>query len=171
MRIIVLISGNGTNLQRLIDRIHIDENVNSEIVGVISNKKDAYGLIRAEHANIQTDVVEEFFIKHNIAHHKNRDKYDEELEQVMDFYKPDLVVLAGWMRIVGRKLVSLYEGRMINLHPALPNSFVGANCIQDAWDTYTKGTITETIIAPVIAVNTKVSKGLSNEESFLVVIT
>ena len=91
--IIVLISGNGTNLQRLIDRVHIDENVNGEIVGVISNKKDAYGLTRAEHANIQTDVVEEFFIERNIAHYKNRNKYDEELEQVMDFYKPDLVVL------------------------------------------------------------------------------
>ena len=140
----VLISGNGTNLQRLIDRVHIDENVNSEIVGVISNKKDAYGLTRAEHANIQTDVVEEFFIERNIAHYKNRNKYDEELEQVMDFYKPDLVVLAGWMRIMGKNLVNLYAGRMINLHPALPGSFVGGDCIQDAWYAYKNRTITET---------------------------
>lgn len=144
MRILVLISGNGTNLQRLIDRIHIDQNVRGEIVGVISNKKGVMGLKRAEEGNIQTDVVEDSFVERNITYQKMSDRYEEELCQVMDFYNADLVVLAGWMRIMGKRVLEKYGGRMINLHPALPGSFIGANCIRDAWEEYVRGTITDT---------------------------
>ena len=144
MRILVLISGNGTNLQRLIDNVHADETVRGEIVGVISNNNDAYGLTRAKNSGIQTDVVADTFVVREITHQKSRDKYDQELMQVMDFYSADLIVLAGWMRILGSTLVHKYAGRIINLHPALPNSFVGAHCIRDAWEEYQKGNITET---------------------------
>jgi len=144
MRILVLISGNGTNLQRLINNVHNNNTVHGEIVGVISNNKDAYGLTRAKSANIQTNVVADTFVEREITYQKNREKYDLELLQVMDAYNADLIVLAGWMRILGNTLVHKYGGRMINLHPALPNSFVGANCIRDAWEEYQRGNITET---------------------------
>lgn len=144
MRILILISGNGTNLQRLIDRVHINEMIRGEIVGVISNNEDAYGLTRSKHANIQTDVVADSFVERGITYQKKRDKYDQELMQVVESYNADLIVLAGWMRILGSAFVNKYAGRMINLHPALPNSFVGANCIRDAWEEYQKGNITET---------------------------
>ena len=144
MRILVLVSGNGTNLQRLIDRVHNNEQVDAEIVGVISNKKGVQALTRAEEANIQTDVVLETYMERSVMYRKDKSQYEKELCQVMEFYSPDLVVLAGWMRVMGEKVLEEYSTRMINLHPALPNSFVGAYCVEKAWEAYKKGEINET---------------------------
>ena len=144
MRILVLISGNGSNLQRLIDNVHNNDNVQGEIVGVISNKKHAYGLTRAENVKIQTDVVEDTYTERNITYRKNNVRYEEDLCQLIDFYSPDLIVLAGWMYIMGDIVLNKYSNRMINLHPALPNSYVGAHCIEQAWESYQKGEIMET---------------------------
>lgn len=144
MRILVLVSGNGTNLQRLIDRVHNNEQVDAEIVGVISNKKGAQALTRAEKANIQTDVVLETYMERSVMYRKDKLQYEKELCQVMEFYSPDLVVLAGWMHVMGEKVLEEYSTRMINLHPALPNSFVGAYCVEKAWEAYKRGEINET---------------------------
>ena len=144
MRILVLISGNGSNLQRLIDNVHNNDNVQGEIVGVISNKKHAYGLTRAENVKIQTDVVEDTYTERNITYRKNNVRYEEDLCQLIDFYSPDLIVLAGWMYIMWDIVLNKYSNRMINLHPALPNSYVGAHCIEQAWESYQKGEIMET---------------------------
>lgn len=115
-RILVLISGNGSNLQAIMDAC--DDNLRAEIVGVISNKPDAYGLVRAHHCEIDASCV--------IAHKaETRAEYDERLQQKIDEYQPDLIVLAGFMRILGDALVSRYLGKMINIHPSLLPKYPG----------------------------------------------
>ena len=144
VRILVLVSGNGTNLQALIDNVHLSDKVNAEIVGVISNNTDAYGLERARNANIKTEVVNMYYKEHNTSFIKNRQKYENELCSVMNSFSPDLVVLAGWMHVLGRDLLETFHNKIINLHPALPGSFVGQNCIDKAWEAYQKNQIHET---------------------------
>ena len=117
-RILVLISGNGSNLQAIMDAC--DDNLQAEIVGVISNKPDAYGLVRAHHCEIDASCV--------IAHKaETRAEYDERLQLKIDEYQPDLIVLAGFMRILGDALVSRYLGKMINIHPSLLPKYTGLN--------------------------------------------
>ena len=126
LKVAVLISGSGSNLQVLIDRIH-DESLTVEIAAVISNKADAYGLQRAELAGIPTAVVD------NKAY-SNRESYDNALQVVIDQYQPQLVVLAGFMRILTESFVNHYEGRMLNIHPSLLPNYRGLNTHQRAID-------------------------------------
>lgn len=121
-RIVVLISGNGSNLQAVIDGI-ATERVAGKIVAVISNKTDAYGLVRANKADISTEVLkyEDF---------NDREKYDQALMNCIDRYKPDLIVLAGFMRILSNKFVSHYLGRILNIHPSLLPKYKGLNTHQ-----------------------------------------
>lgn len=124
-RVLVLISGNGSNLQAIIDGC--DDNLQAEVVGVISNKPDAYGLIRAHHSEIDTSCV--------IAHQgEPRAQYDIRLKAAIDKYQPDLIVLAGFMRILTDEFVQLFEGRMINIHPSLLPKYPGLNTHQRAID-------------------------------------
>jgi phosphoribosylglycinamide formyltransferase-1 len=117
-RILVLISGNGSNLQAIMDAC--DDNLRAEIVGVISNKPDAYGLVRAHHSEIDASCV--------IARKaETRAEYDERLQQKIDEYQPDLIVLAGFMRILSDALVTRYLGKMINIHPSLLPKYTGLN--------------------------------------------
>lgn len=124
-RVLVLISGNGSNLQAIIDGC--DDNVQAEVVGVISNQSDAYGLIRAHQNEIDTSCV--------IAHQgEKRPDYDERLFNAIKKYQPDLVVLAGFMRILSDDFVMRFEGKMINIHPSLLPKYTGLNTHQRAID-------------------------------------
>ena len=116
--VVVLISGGGTNLQAIIDASHGDLPV--EIRAVISNRPDAYGLERARKAGIPAEVLD---------HHQfeSREAFDKALMELIDGYAPELVVLAGFMRILTQALVRHYEGRMLNIHPSLLPKFRGLN--------------------------------------------
>ena len=121
-KIIVLISGSGSNLQAIIDQIKLN-NINASIECVISNKEDAYGLIRAKEANINTQ-----FIDHN--NFDSREDFDKELIYEIEKYNPDLVVLAGFMRILSPIITSKLIGKIINIHPSLLPKYPGLNTIQ-----------------------------------------
>lgn len=124
-RVVVLISGNGSNLQAILDGC--DDNLNAEVVGVISNKPDAYGLIRAHHSEIDTSCV--------IARKGEvREEYDIRLATCIEKYQPDLIVLAGFMRILSDDFVGRYLGKMINIHPSLLPKYTGLNTHQRAID-------------------------------------
>lgn len=111
----VLISGGGTNLQALIDNVH---QKSGEIVKVVSSSPDAYGLTRAENAGIPTEVAQ--------PAGKSPEAYSAELAALMDGV--DLVVLAGFMRILTKAFVEKFPNRIINIHPALIPSFCGPGC-------------------------------------------
>ena len=109
VRIAVLISGSGTNLQSLIDA-YLNNEINGEIALVVSNRKKAYGLERAKNAGIEA------------LHIKDEDL----LIQTLQEKKIDLIVLAGYLAIVSDKLINLYENKIINIHPSLIPSFCGS---------------------------------------------
>ncbi len=121
-RIVVLISGSGSNLQAIIDAID-EEQVQGQVVGVISNKDNVLGLQRAAKHHIPTIVLE----------HKSfidRDSFDQALTEAIDSFSPDLVVLAGFMRILGEKIAMHYQGRMFNIHPSLLPKYPGLHTHQ-----------------------------------------
>jgi len=125
-RIVVLISGSGTNLQAIIDATKA-EDYPGEIVGVISNKADAYGLTRASEASIDTLALS----------HKafdSREQYDEALIKKIDDYSPDVIVLAGFMRILTPAFVQHFQGKLVNIHPSLLPKYQGLNTHQRAID-------------------------------------
>ena len=112
----VLISGNGSNLQAIIDKFQTDEFVN--VSCVVSNKKDAYGLVRAEKANI-----DHYFIDNK--NFSSREEFEQTIINVLDKYEPDLVVLAGFMRILSELFVNKYKNKLINIHPSLLPKYKG----------------------------------------------
>ncbi|KAI0361776.1 phosphoribosylglycinamide formyltransferase [Trametes cingulata] len=155
-RIVVLISGSGTNLQALIDAQNTPALPSTRIALVISNRKAAYGLTRAAQANppIPTAYLGlQPYLKANPG--KTRDDYDAEVARIVAKENPDLVVLAGWMHIMGDGFLDVvngdrpYEGEqrvqkpipVINLHPALPGAFDGAHAIERAYEAFQKGEI------------------------------
>ena len=106
----VLISGNGSNLQAIIDKFQKDELVN--VCCVLSNKKDAYGLVRAEKAKI-----DHYFIDNK--NFSSREEFEQAIINILNKYEPDLVVLAGFMRILSELFVNKYQNKLINIHPSL----------------------------------------------------
>lgn len=149
----VLISGSGTNLQALIDAIGTTPLQSAHITRVISNKKDAYGLKRASDAHIPTTyhnlVSGGYKKKHPTDLQKAREEYDADLANLIinDDPRPHLVVCAGWMHILSPVFVDAMQKAkipVINLHPALPGQFDGANAIGRAWEAYQKGEIVAT---------------------------
>ena len=118
IRIAVLVSGSGSNLQAL-----IDANLSGKIVGVISNKPEVYALKRAEHAHIQTAVIEH-------KQYPNRETFDDVMHQQLLEWDVDLVILAGFMRILSAKFVQAWEGKMLNIHPSLLPSYKGMHTHQ-----------------------------------------
>ncbi len=124
-KIVVLVSGNGSNLQAIIERCHKQKHM--EVVAVISDKANAYALTRAHKADIEAVVVE---------NHKkvDRNTYDIYLDNVIERYAPDLIVLSGFMRILSRAFVEKYQGRLINIHPSLLPKYTGLNTHQRAID-------------------------------------
>jgi len=115
--IVVLISGNGSNLQAIIDAMETS-GLPVAIRAVISNRSSAYGLQRAARANIHTQTIDD-------RDYPNRASYETVLQTAIDSYAPDLIVLAGYMRILSPGFVSHYEGRMMNIHPSLLPHFRG----------------------------------------------
>ncbi len=135
-RLVVLVSGNGSNLQALIDAIKADT-LQAEICAVISNKPDAYGLERAKLAGIPALVAPK-------SAAPDRAAYDSELARLTASFQPDLIVLAGWMRLLTMNFLGSFPGKIINLHPALPGTFPGTNAIERAYEAFQQGAITHT---------------------------
>lgn len=126
LRVVVLISGSGSNLQALIDGAASGA-LPIDIAAVISNRPAVFGLSRAEQAGIVTKVLD----------HKgfaSREAFDSELMQLIDQYRPGLVVLAGFMRILTPEFTRHYLGRMLNIHPSLLPKFQGLHTHQRALD-------------------------------------
>ena len=116
LKILVMVSGGGTNLQAILDRI-TDGSLNDvQIVGVISNKKDAYALERAKKYGISAICV------------SKKEEFNQELIKQVDTFSPDLIVLAGFLVILPKELITKYENKIINIHPSLIPSFCGAGC-------------------------------------------
>jgi phosphoribosylglycinamide formyltransferase-1 len=124
--IVVLISGNGSNLQAIIEQI-IERKIPANITAVFSNRIDAYGLERAKLSSIPA-----IFIDHKAF--DCRDSYDAQMRQEIDKYSPDLIVLAGFMRILSADFVEHYQGRMLNIHPSLLPKYKGLQTHQRAID-------------------------------------
>ena len=115
-KVAVLISGNGSNLQAIIDEFQSNNKV--DVCCVLSNKKEAYGLERASKADIDN-----YFIDHN--QFISREEFENNLIDTLDKYKPSLVVLAGFMRILSDVFVNKYAGKLINIHPSLLPKYKG----------------------------------------------
>ncbi|MFD2166921.1 phosphoribosylglycinamide formyltransferase [Thalassotalea euphylliae] len=125
-RIVVLISGSGTNLQAIIDACKSND-YPGNVVGVVSNKADAYGLQRAQNDNIDTTCLSH-------KDFESRELYDQALVKAIDAYEPDYVVLAGFMRILTPAFVQHYLGKLVNIHPSLLPKYQGLNTHQRAID-------------------------------------
>lgn len=125
-RIVVLISGSGTNLQAIIDACKSTDYPGS-VVGVVSNKVDAYGLTRANNANIKTIALSH-------KDFESREGYDQALIAKIDELQPDVIVLAGFMRILTPQFVQHYQGKLVNIHPSLLPKYQGLNTHQRAID-------------------------------------
>jgi len=125
-RIAILISGRGSNMQAIV-RSCAEQGWPAEVVAVIANKATADGLAFAAQQGIATGVVDH-------KAHASREAFDAELARVIDGYRPDLLVLAGFMRILGAAFVQRYEGRFLNIHPSLLPSFPGLHTHQRALD-------------------------------------
>lgn len=125
-KIVVLISGNGSNLQAIIDAIKT-HHWPIEIAAVISDQPTAYGLQRATQAGISTQVLSK-------AEYPRRADYDQHLKKIIDAYQPDLLVLAGFMRILTPEFVTHYQGKLINIHPSLLPNYKGLHTHQRALD-------------------------------------
>ncbi len=123
-KVVVLISGNGSNLQALIEA---SANSNFTIIAVISNKADALGLQRAQAAAIASHVVDH-------TRFSNREAFDVAVQEIIDQYRPRLVILAGFMRILSAGFVNHFSGRLINIHPSLLPKYTGMNTHQRALD-------------------------------------
>jgi len=138
-QITVLCSGNGTNLQAIIDAISSGV-ISAKINGVISNRKDAYALERAGKSGLQPILLT--YLKEKIT----RENYEKILLQAIRKLEPatDLIVLAGWMHILGKNFLDQLSIPVINLHPALPGMFPGTDAIKQAFEAYQEGEIHHT---------------------------
>ncbi len=124
MRGVVLISGSGSNLQAIIDQA---TDIDLDISCVISNHADAYGLTRADNADIPTHVVDH-------TQFDSREYFDQAVSKMIDQYNPDVVILAGFMRIFTEAFAQKYCGKMLNIHPSLLPKFQGLNTHQRVID-------------------------------------
>jgi len=124
LAIVVLLSGGGSNLQSIIDHI-TKHTLNARIKCVLSNDSKAYGLERAQQAGIPTRVIEH-------QQYSNRESFDLELIRCIEQFQPELIVLAGFMRILSDHFVNHFYGRMINIHPSLLPKYRGLHTHQRA---------------------------------------
>ncbi|MCD9142843.1 phosphoribosylglycinamide formyltransferase [Streptomyces albireticuli] len=125
-RLVVLVSGSGTNLQALLDAIAADpDGFGARIVAVGADRDGIAGLERAERAGLPVFVC-------RVKDHADRDAWDRALTEATAAYAPDLVVSAGFMKILGKAFLDRFGGRVVNTHPALLPSFPGAHGVRDA---------------------------------------
>lgn len=125
-RLVILLSGSGSNLQALIDAINGGV-IEADIAAVISNKPGALGLKRADDAGIKHAVIDNLQFS-------SRENFDQALCREIQIYKPDLVILAGFMRILTSKFVENFDGRILNIHPSLLPKYPGLHSHQKAID-------------------------------------
>ena len=135
-RLVVLVSGSGSNLQAIIDA-WADDSLSAEVVAVVSNKADVFALQRADAAGVPAVHV-------GVHQGEERSDYDARLADVVAGFDPDLVVLAGWMRILTMSFLGWFPNRVVNLHPALPGELPGTAAIERAWDEAVAGERTRT---------------------------
>lgn len=133
-RLVVLVSGTGSNLQAILDAC-ADGTLAAEVVAVVSNRPDVFALQRADAAGVPAVHV-------GIHPGEARADYDARLADVVAGFGPDLVVLAGWMRILTTSFLGWFPGRVVNLHPALPGDLPGTHAIERAWAEAVAGTRT-----------------------------
>ncbi|WP_309096117.1 phosphoribosylglycinamide formyltransferase [Streptomyces sp.] len=126
-RLVVLVSGSGTNLQALLDEIAAigTQEYGAEIVAVGADRDGIEGLARAERAGLPTFV-------RRVRDYGSREEWDAALAEAVAAFEPDLVVSAGFMKIVGKEFLARFGGRFVNTHPALLPSFPGAHGVRDA---------------------------------------
>ena len=118
MKIVVMVSGGGTNLQAIIDSVKKGQITNTEIAGVISNNKNAYALERARENGIPASCI-------SPKDFASREEFNEKLLEAVDAFSPDLIVLAGFLVVIPLAMIERYRNRMINIHPSLIPSFCG----------------------------------------------
>jgi phosphoribosylglycinamide formyltransferase-1 len=123
-RIVVLVSGNGSNLQAILDACQ-QGRINGSVAAVFSNKAEAFGLERARAAEVPAHALA-------AAQFADRTAFDRQLMLEIDAYAPDLVVLAGYMRILSAEFVQRYAGRMLNIHPSLLPKYPGLHTHRQA---------------------------------------
>ena len=141
-RIAVLISGFGSNLQAIIDASSAAKLPGVEIAVVVSNRKAAYGLQRAQKAGIPTEY---FPLKRYRDAGRSRTEYDVDLAALLcDKYDVEWIVQAGWMHLFSMAFLRRFPNRVINLHPALPGSFPGTHAIERAWEAHQRGELDHT---------------------------
>ena len=121
---VVLISGNGSNLQSIIDTIHAKQ-INASLSAVISNNAKAYGLTRARKHAIETRVIDH-------RQYNSRDSFDQALLRCIKEFEPDYILLAGFMRILGSAFINACRNKIINIHPSLLPNYKGLNTYQRA---------------------------------------
>jgi len=126
LKLVVLISGRGSNLKAIIDSIE-SKKLNSEILCVISDNPNAYGLKIASDHNIETILLD-------YKKFPSKDEYEKSLLTILKEKNPDLICLAGYMRIVGKDVINAFKNKIINIHPALLPSFPGLHAQKQAID-------------------------------------
>ena len=126
LQLAILISGNGSNLQSIIDAIESDR-LEAQITAVVSNNADAYGLTRARNHGLTTRVID----------HRNfseREQFDAELQHYLESIAPDYIILAGFMRILGTSIINTFADQILNIHPSLLPAYKGLNTHQRVLD-------------------------------------
>ena len=133
-RLVVLASGNGSNLQAIIDACEA-ETLHAHVVGVVSDNRDSFALQRATQHNIACHVVDAT---------TSRSEFNIQLARAVSEFKPDIVVLAGFMRLLTMEFLAHFPLRVINVHPAFPGQLPGTNAIARAFDEFVAGKRTHT---------------------------
>lgn len=154
-RLAVLLSGYGSNFQAILDAI-ADGRLPAEVVVVVSNRREAYGLERARAASIPAHYHP---LKPYRDDGRGREAYDADLAALLQGYDPDWVVLAGWMHILSDAFLRHFPDRVVNLHPALPGQFPGTHAIERAYEAFQRGEISETGIMVHLVPDEKVDEG------------
>lgn len=132
-RLVVLISGGGTNLQAILDACRSGR-LPAEVAAVISNRRDAYGLERARLAGVPALALPK-------RKETDRLDYDRALAEQAAAFQPDWIVLAGWLRLLSMEFLGCFPGRVVNIHPALPGAFPGLDAIERAFEAWQRGEI------------------------------
>lgn len=132
-RLVVLISGYGSNLQAILDACQAGE-LPAQVAAVVSNRSDAYGLERARQAGVEAVAFPQ-------QKGGDRREYDTRLAELVASYRPDWVVLAGWMLVLSAAFLDRFPNQVVNLHPALPGTFPGTEAIQRAYTAFQRGEI------------------------------
>nr|ELR5224712.1 phosphoribosylglycinamide formyltransferase [Providencia rettgeri] len=165
-KIVVLISGSGSNLQSLIDSCHSGE-IDAQIAAVVSNQGNAYGLVRAQKAGIPA-----FYL--DATQYTDRQAYDTALLEYIEQYQPDLIVLAGFMRVLTAPFVNHFTGKLLNIHPSLLPKYPGLHTHRKALENGDKehGTsvhfVTEQLDGGPVILQAKVPIFTSDTEELLI---